>query len=98
MLYLTSHARARMAERDITAPMIAAVIVAGQARPGIGPGITYIELCGITVVADRAGRIVTILSRRPPKGPLGPKRLARLPGQQRRLYDREARRWSGASW
>lgn len=98
MLNLTQHAQERMDERDITIPMVAAVVLSGVPCMGIIPSTRHWNLCGITVVV-RAGRIITVWDRAGrPKGRISPKRLARIPGQLRRKYSREHRTYSGCNW
>lgn len=87
-----------MAERDITAPMVAAVVRCGSPRPGIAPGTIDHTLCGITVVTGWDGAVITAFTRRQVKAKPNPKRLARLPGQTRRSYEREAKRSGARGW
>lgn len=92
---LSAHALERMAERDITVPMVEAVLRQGSATP-VPEGGERINLCGVTVVLD-AGLVVTVFSRSAPMGRISPKRLARMPGQARRRWQRiYARKGSGA--
>ena len=87
-----------MAERDITVPMVAAVVHCGSPQPGIAPGTTHYSLCGITVVTGWDGTVITAFDRRPAKPKPGPKRSARIPGQLRRKFAREARGERGMYW
>lgn len=99
MLNLTQHAQERMDERDITIPMVAAVVLSGVPCRGIIPSTRHWNLCGITVVSGSNGYIITVWDRDGrPKGRISPKRLARIPGQLRRKYSREQRIYSGFNW
>lgn len=97
-LPLTAHAARRMAERDITMPMIRACLAHGEHRPGSQPGTASLHLCGLRVVVGLAGTIITVSAHRPHPSRPGPKRLARMLGQERRRYEREARRSGSRGW
>lgn len=98
-LPLTLHACRRMRERDITAPMVAAVLLSGSSEPAAGDGAVCYRLCGLRVLVSIEHRtIITVCASRPHPAKPGPKRLARMPGQERRRHEREARRSGSKGW
>jgi len=99
ILPLTAHAARRMAERNITAPMVAAVLRCGDVVPGTEDGTISHRLCGLRVVTSvEHGVIITVCAERSCPAEPGPKRRARLAGQLRRKYSREARLYNGMNW
>lgn len=98
-LPLTLHAQRRMHERDITTPMVATVVQCGTVEPGTEDGTACLRLCDLRVVASiEHGVIITVCASRPHPAKPGPKRLARIPGQERRRFEREARRSGSKGW
>lgn len=97
-LPLTLHAQRRMHERDITTPMVAAVLLSGACVPEADGTASY-RLCGLRVLVSVEHRtIITVCARRPYPAKPNPKRLARVPGQERRQYEREAKRSGSKGW
>ncbi|MBI5520240.1 MAG: DUF4258 domain-containing protein [Desulfovibrio sp.] len=95
--YFTTHALERMEQRDLTRPMVEAVLRHGQSE-----GITAWEgerrtLCGITVVVDaQHGTVVTAFSHRNPPARRSHKRMSRLAGQHKRKMERD--RTNNGGW
>jgi len=93
----TAHARERMVQRNVTPPMVEAVLRCGTRQPDLDGTGERATLLGFTVVLDAANcTVVTVFDRRNPSARLSPKRVSRLPGQHKRRMERD--RTNNGGW
>lgn len=91
--YLTQHARARMAERDITAPMVDAVLHSAEHENWTYDGKENLSLCGLTAVVSRdTGAVITVFADGSARCDLTPKRAAKMKSQRKRERERRQKR------
>ena len=86
----TLHALERMEQRNVTPPMVEAVLRCGTRQPDLDGNGERATLLGFTVVLDPANStVVTVFDRRNPSARFSPKRVSRLPGQHKRRIERD---------
>ncbi|MGE4552850.1 MAG: hypothetical protein AB7D57_07040 [Desulfovibrionaceae bacterium] len=95
---ISLHARLRMEAREVLPPTVAAVLRSGRVEPGTEPGTYHHELCGYQVILSVAGVVVTVMRPNPTPARYSPKRAARRAGQERRRWERTARRERMQPW
>lgn len=96
-MHLTHHARLRMEERGITAPMVDAVLHSAEPENWSYDGKQNLTLCGLTAVVSRdTGAVITVFADGSARCECTAKRWAKLKSQRRR--ERERRQKKRQAW